>query len=65
MMIFLTQILPKKWNMWLNIIVALFAILFVIGGGSSTPHYIFVASVEVICALLIIRMAWSMKDTKT
>ena len=39
-------------------IVALLMIVFVIGGGSTYPHYIFIAAVEVISLLLIIGIAW-------
>lgn len=59
-MIFLTQVLPYKWNKWLNILVPVFTILFVVWWGSSTPHYIFIAGIEVIIALLIIWLAFKL-----
>jgi TRAP-type C4-dicarboxylate transport system permease small subunit len=57
-MIILSRVLPYRANRWANIIVSVLMIVFVIGGGSSYPHYIFIATVEVICLLLIIWSAW-------
>ena len=57
-MIILSRILKYGVNRWGNIIVSLITIAFVVGGGVSYPHYIFVATVEVICLLLIIWFAW-------
>ena len=57
-MIFLSRMLKYGVNRWTNIITSIIAIAFVIGGGSSYPHYIFMATVEVLCLLLIIWNAW-------
>jgi TRAP-type C4-dicarboxylate transport system permease small subunit len=57
-MIVLCRVLKFGVNRWVNIIVSLITIAFVVGGGVSYPHYIFIASVEVICLLLIIWLAW-------
>jgi hypothetical protein len=57
-MIILSRVLKYKANRWANIIAAVITIVFVIGGGSTTPHYIFIAAVEVVCMLLIIWFAW-------
>ena len=57
-MIVLSRVLTYGVNRWVNIIVSLVTIAFVVGGGVSYPHYIFVATVEVICLLLIIWNAW-------
>lgn len=56
-MIALVLVLPYRVNRWANILVAVPMIAFVIGGGSTYPHYIFVATVEVIGLLLIIGTA--------
>ena len=32
------------------------------GGGSITLHYIFFASIEVVCSLVIIWLAWTWRD---
>ena len=57
-MIALVLVLPYRFNRWANILVAVLMIAFVIGGGSTYPHYIFIATVEVISLLLIIGIAW-------
>ncbi|MBE2223252.1 MAG: hypothetical protein IAF02_17045 [Anaerolineae bacterium] len=57
-MILLSRVLPYRVNRWLNIITGITTIAFVVGGGSSYPHYIFIAAVEVVCLLLIIWFAW-------
>ena len=57
-MIILSRVLNYSANRWANIITAMITIVFVIGGGSLYPHYIFIVTVEVICLLLIIWNAW-------
>lgn len=56
--IVLSHMLTYRVNRWANIIVAVLMIAFVVGGGSSYPHYIFIAAVEVVCLMLIIGIAW-------
>lgn len=58
-MVFLSRLLKYGANRWVNIIVGVITILWVIGGGSTTPHYIFFASVELVCSLIIIWLAWT------
>ncbi len=57
-MIILSRVLKYRINRWVNIIASVVTIAFVVGGGSSQPHYIFIATVEVVCLLLIIWFAW-------
>ena len=57
-MILLSRVLPYGVNRWANIITSILTIAFVIGGGASYPHYLFIAAVEVVCLLLIIWFAW-------
>lgn len=57
-MIFLSRVLKYRLNRWANIIAAVLTILFVVAGGSSYPHYLFIAAVEVLSLLLIIWYAW-------
>ena len=42
-MVFLSRLLNYQANGWANIFGGVFTILWVIGGGSATPHYIFMA----------------------
>jgi len=61
-MIFLSLILKHRVNRWINILVAIITIVFIIGGGSTYPHYIFIAAIEVLCLLLIIWIAWKWQE---
>jgi len=63
-MIILSRVLKYGVNRWANIIVSLITIAFVSGGGVSYPHYIFIATVEVICLLLIIGFAWTWRNVE-
>lgn len=56
-MIFLSRILKRGINRWLNIIAAVITILFIIGGSSATLSYYFFAGVETLCMLAIIWLA--------
>lgn len=57
-MILLSRVLKFKVNRWANIIASVITIAYVVGGGSTTPHYIFIATIEVVCMLLIAWFAW-------
>jgi len=57
-MIVLSRVLKYRVNRWVNIIASVITIAFVVGPGASYPHYIFIATVEVFCLLLIIWNAW-------
>jgi hypothetical protein len=57
-MIFLSRVLKNKVNRWANIIASVITIAYVVGGGVSYPHYMFIATVEIVCMLLIAWNAW-------
>jgi len=57
-MIFLSRVLKYRANRWANIIAGAIKIALVIGMGSTYPHYIFLATIEVVCMLLIVWYAW-------
>ncbi|GAB6283657.1 MAG: DUF6326 family protein [Ignavibacterium sp.] len=57
-MIFLSSVLKYRANRLTNIIASVITIAFVIGSGSTYLHYIFFATLEVLCMLLIIWYAW-------
>lgn len=57
-MVLLSRVLKYRANRWANIIASVVTIVYVIGGGSTTMHYIFFASMEVLCLLLILWFAW-------
>ena len=57
-MIVLSRVLAYRVNRWANIVAAVITIVFVICGGSTTLHYLFIGTVEVLCMLLIIWLSW-------
>lgn len=58
LMIVLARVLPYRANRWTNIIISIWTIVFVWGGMTNQPHYIFIGSVETIALLFIIWIAW-------
>jgi hypothetical protein len=56
-MVILPWLLNYKVNRWVTIIVGALNILAVVTGGHG-PYYVFFATVEVACMLLIIWFAW-------
>ena len=57
LMILLSRVLKYGVNRWANIITSIITIAFVVGGRVSYPHYLFIATVEVACLLLIVWFA--------
>ncbi|MGR3492909.1 MAG: DUF6326 family protein [Shimia sp.] len=52
------QVLPARAGRWVNAGAALVTALFIIGGGSLKPHYIFFATMEVAALMGIIALSW-------
>ncbi len=63
-MIVLSRVLKYKVNRWTNIITSIITIVFVVGAGVSYPHYIFIATVETLCLLLIVWFAWTWRNVE-
>ena len=61
LMIFLSLFLSDALNRWANSVASLITLLFVVGGGSLYPHYLFLASIEVSCLLSILFISWRWK----
>jgi len=61
-MVFLSRLLKYGVNRWVNIVGGVITILWVIGGGSTTLHYIFFAAIEVVCTAIIIWLAWKWRN---
>jgi len=64
-MIVLSRLLKVRANRWANIIAAVITILYVIGGGNASVTYIFFATIEVVCMLLIVWYAWQWTEPAT
>ena len=58
LMIYLSRALPFKINRISNITAAFITILYVIGGGSLTLHYVILAGIEVVLLLIILWSSW-------
>ena len=63
-MIVLSRVLKNGINRWVNIVVGIVIIAYIWGGGVSYPHYIFIASVETLCLLLIAWFAWTWRKVE-
>jgi hypothetical protein len=63
-MIILSRVLKYGINRWVNIIVGIVTIAYIWSGMSSYPHYIFIASVETLCLLLIVWFAWTWRNVE-
>jgi hypothetical protein len=61
-MVVLSRFLKRGINRWANFVGAVVTILWVIGGGSLTPHYVFFASIEVLTSLVIMVMALKWRE---
>lgn len=57
-MIVLSRVLKHVINRRVNIVAGIVTIAYIWGGMASYPHYIFIASVETLCLLLVIWFAW-------
>jgi len=64
-MIVLSRVLKYRANRWANIIGGAITILWVIGGGNISLSYIFFATIEVVCMLLIVWYAWKWIEQET
>ena len=63
-MIVLSRVLKHGINRWANIVVGIVTIAYIWGGMASYPHYIFIATVETLCLLLIIGFAWTWRNVE-
>ena len=61
-MIVLSRVLKYGINRWANIVAGVVTITYIWGGMASYPHYIFIATIETLCLLLIIGFAWTWRN---
>ncbi len=61
-MVLLSRVLRYRANRFANIVAGAVTIVYVIGGGSTTLHYIFFATIEVLSMSLIIWDAWKWQN---
>ena len=58
-MVLLSLLLPQRTARWANIAGAVVTVVYVIGLGSATPHYVFIAALETIGCLAIAWWSWT------
>jgi len=63
-MIILSRVLKYGINRWVNIVAGIVTIAYIWGGMTTYPHYIFIASVETLCLLLIVWFAWKWRNVE-
>jgi len=45
-------------NRWANVVAVPLTAAFIIAGGSTSPHYLFLATMELVFLALILRQVW-------
>jgi hypothetical protein len=58
LMVLLARIMKPSVNRRANFVAVPLTAAFVIGGGSTSPHYLFLAAIELVCLGLILRHVW-------
>jgi hypothetical protein len=58
LMVLLSRILKPTVNRWANFVAVPLTTAFIIVGGSTKPHYLLLAAMELVCLALILRHAW-------
>jgi hypothetical protein len=58
LMVFLARIMKPTVNRRANLVAIPLTAAFIIGGGSTSPHYLFLAAIELVCLALILRHVW-------
>jgi len=57
-MIILSRVLKHGINRWANVVMGVITMAYIWGGAAPYPHYLFIATVETVCLLLIVGCAW-------
>jgi len=58
LMVLLARMMKPMVNRWANFAAVPLTAGFIIGGGSASPHYLFLAGIELMCLALILRHVW-------
>jgi Family of unknown function (DUF6326) len=62
LMIYFSRVLPYYWNRLSNIVAGILTIVYIIGPGDTSVHYVIIATIEVIILLIIIVKTWKWKE---
>ena len=63
-MVLLSLLLPRRTARWANIAAAVVTVAFVLGLGSATPHYVFIAALETLGCLAIAWWSWTWRPAE-
>ncbi len=63
-MVLLSLLLPQRVARWANIAAAVVTVVYVIGLGSATPHYVFIAALETLGCLAIAWWSWTWRPAE-
>lgn len=63
-MVILSRVLKRGVNRTVNCIAAGITALYIVAGGSATPHYIFFALMELICLFFIVFQVIKWQETR-
>jgi hypothetical protein len=58
LMVVLTRVMKPAVNRWANVVAVPLTAAFIIAGGSTSPHYLFLATMELVFLALILRQVW-------
>ena len=60
-MVLLSRMLSPTLNRRVNLVAVFLTAAFIIGGGSTRPHYLVIASIELLCLAFVLRLAWRLR----
>jgi hypothetical protein len=63
-MVVLALLLPQRTARWANIAGAVVTVAFVLGMGSATPHYVFIAALETLGCVAIAWWSWTWRPAE-
>jgi hypothetical protein len=63
-MVLLSLLLPQRTARWANIAAAVLTVAYVLGLGSATPHYVFIAALETLGCLAIAWWSWTWRPAE-
>jgi hypothetical protein len=64
LMIYFSRVLPYKWNRLSNIIAGIFTIIYIVGPGDTSLHYVIIATIEVIILVIIVVNSWKWRESE-
>lgn len=66
LMVYLSRVLPYRANRITNLVAAVLTLVYIVGGGDTAPHYLFVAAIEgvFLAAIFVYALKWK-EEAKT